>query len=263
MNIASAVEFVNRTGNESEKARLRYILFGEIPAGEVVNGLLAGQRPDGGWPPFWAPDYSSVDATCFRLAQAEQLGVVAAHPAVGRAVQFLLARQRQDGSWAEDESVQSLAPPWATPGDLAARLYLTANGGFWLGMLAENREAARRAAYFLRSHVASDGRLPGFLQAHWLAAGLWSRVGWDEVAQPTLAYLETRLSDMAAGSLAWLVTALISAGVRPGHSLLAGAGDRLMSLQSEDGRWPGEDGAGQDVQTTLEALRALKWSGRI
>src|SRR5579859_2299383 len=74
----------------------------------------------------------SLDATCFRVAQAEQFGMTAKEAAIRDALTFLALRQRDDGSWEEEDHVAELTPPWATPGDLAARLYLTANCGFWL-----------------------------------------------------------------------------------------------------------------------------------
>jgi squalene cyclase len=130
IHIQSAAAFVNSHGDATEQARLRYLLNGERPSQAAVNTLLAGQREDGGWAPFWAPAYSSLDATCFHLAQAEQLGLTIAitnsEPAIGRALGFLTQRQRASGRWAEDESVTDLAPPWAKPGETSATLYLTA-----------------------------------------------------------------------------------------------------------------------------------------
>ncbi|OGO36286.1 MAG: hypothetical protein A2W35_17990 [Chloroflexi bacterium RBG_16_57_11] len=69
MNPERAIQFVRSQGNAIEQARLRVILANEPPTPAVVAGLFAGQRSDGGWPAFWAQDYSSLDATCFRLAQ--------------------------------------------------------------------------------------------------------------------------------------------------------------------------------------------------
>ena len=40
-------------------------------------------------------------------------------------------------------------------------------------------------------------------------------------------------------------------------TVVAEALRNLETLQQPDGRWPSEDGAGQDVHTTLESLRAL------
>lgn len=65
------IAFVTRHGDAIEWARLRHLLSGERPSTEVVGALLAGQRHDGGWSPFWAPGYSGLDAICFRLAQAD------------------------------------------------------------------------------------------------------------------------------------------------------------------------------------------------
>ncbi|MDP9374612.1 MAG: squalene--hopene cyclase, partial [Chloroflexota bacterium] len=114
---ALAVEFVGRHGDDVERARLRHLLAGASPPPAVVAALLAGQRADGGWPPFWAPDYSSLDATCFRLARAEALGLTTTEPALAGAVRFLADRQRADGGWEEDAAVREVAPPWAAPGD--------------------------------------------------------------------------------------------------------------------------------------------------
>src|SRR5690348_2909694 len=120
---ARAVAFVRTNGTASELSRLRFLVDGTHPTAEEEAVISAGQRADGGWAPFWAADYSSIDATCFRLAQAEQGGVSPEHEAIQRGAQFLAERQRPDGSWEESATLADAAPPWAMPGDLAARLY--------------------------------------------------------------------------------------------------------------------------------------------
>src|SRR5688500_20035141 len=75
---ARAIGFVESHADPSERERLRALLAGEKPSEATADAVLAGQRADGGYAPFWAPDYSGLDATCFRLALAEQLGVTPA-----------------------------------------------------------------------------------------------------------------------------------------------------------------------------------------
>lgn len=111
MNLEKAVEFVRRTGNEVEQARLKYLLTNEHPAQEVITQLFTGQQPDGGWSPFWAKDYSSLDATCFRLAQAEQMGLAESETAVRRAVHFLAQRQYPEGVGKKIRRLPILRPP--------------------------------------------------------------------------------------------------------------------------------------------------------
>jgi hypothetical protein len=262
MNLQKAVEFVQRNSDEVELARLKYILANEPPQQRVINQLLAGQQPDGGWSPFWARDYSSLDATCFRLAQAEQMGLSASESAVRRAVHFLTQRQHPDGSWEEDEKVADLAPPWAKPGDLSARLYLTANCALWLALLGDPDKKAIKAADYLVMHQDHSGHLLGFLHTHWLAGGLWFRLKRQEPTERAFEYLGMRMNDLAVSNLSWLITTLSVAGVLPDHSLVNTAASLLEQSQQEDGRWTSEDGPTQDVHATLEALRALGICGR-
>jgi hypothetical protein len=265
-----AVAYVRAHGDEFDRARLDLLLEnGPLLSPEQERRFLAGQRADGGWPPFWAPDYSSLDATCFRLAQGEGLRISRSEPAFKRTVDFLRTRQQPDGSWEEDSAVAELAPPWARPGALGPRLYLTANCGWCLanatlsgGAFVMEDKAAQRAGTYLERHLAPDGSLPSFLHTHWLAAGLWIRLGRAEPARRVLDYLTTRMNDgVAASSLAWLLTTLAGLGIAPDHPLAQRATALLMAQQRADGGWTSEDGPDRDPYVTVEALRALlQWA---
>jgi hypothetical protein len=263
MNPSTAALFVEQRGDPVQRARLRYVYSGQQPTAEALRLMLAGQRADGGWQAPWAPNYSSIDATCYRLAQAEQLGLGAGEPALMSALHFLVHRQQADGAWEEAPDLSSVAPAWAVPGSREARLYLTANSGYWLARLSPAsmgslRESAGRAARYLVTYLAGRDRLPSFLQADWLAAGLWQFLGRADLANRAYTFLESRVPEMPASNLAWLIVALRGAGVATSHALLAAAGARLAELQAADGHWPGEDGPNGDVNVTLDALYALK-----
>jgi len=263
-----AVAFILAHGNGVERSALNELagenLYDAPSSSEVKQQLLEGQRADGGWAPFWANDYSSLDATCYRLAQAE----MAQLSLPNGALEFLRSRQRPDGSWEEDESVHDQAPPWATPGDLAARLYLTANCGWWLinGTLHGERgyeDEAARAGGYLERHMAADGSLPSFLQTHWLAAALWIRLEWGrtdlpEQAMRALDYLATQLNDETpAGALGWMLTTLAPLGVPPEHPAIVKAIAFLDEQQRPDGGWTSEDGPDRDAWVSLQALTTL------
>jgi hypothetical protein len=269
---ARAAAFVLEYGDEVVRTMLNNLEGGDVyevpPSDEVKRTIFDGQRPDSGWAPFWAPDYSSLDATCFRLAQAELAWIGKYSPEFGSALDFLRARQRPDGSWEEDESVRELAPPWAKPGDLAARLYLTANCGWWLINAAAydgasyTGEAARAGAYLVR-HLALDGSLPSFLQTYWLAAALWIRLNWppppvSALARRALDHLASLLDNtVPGGALGWMVTTLAPLGVAPEHPAVAKALALLAEQQRADGGWTSEDGPDRDAYVTAQALMAL------
>lgn len=261
-DLERAAAFVSARGTPAEQAQLRYILTGEPVPPEMTAAIFAGQRADGGLAPFWAPDYSSLDATCFRLAQAERAGMALEDEALVAALLCLRQRQRADGSWEEDEAIRELAPPWAMPGDLAATLYLTANCAFWLSMLPQPDDAAARGARFLAGHLTAAGELPSFSHTQWLAIGLWQRLGLHEPAERATAALATHLdSETPASALAWLLTTLLLSGFPARHALVHRAAELLARAQRPDGGWSSEDGPDRDVHTTLEAIRALRFCG--
>jgi hypothetical protein len=264
-----AVAFVRAHGGEFDRARLDALLEeGSLLSREQEARFLSEQRDDGGWPPPWAPEYSSLDATCFRIAQGEGLELGFFMPAFARAADFLRARQREDGSWEEDETVHEPAPPWVKPGAPDARLYLTANCGWWLAnatlhsSLVTTDEAPQRAGAYLNRYVAPDGALPSFAQTQWLAAGLFIRLGQEDTAQRLLDNLTARPDeDFPAVSLSWMLTTLGGLGIPPEHPLGVRAAELLTSQQRPDGSWSGETGPDGDPYVTVEVLRGLmQWA---
>jgi len=275
-----AIAFVLAHGSDVERYALKNFAighngpYGPVPYdSKVERQWREGQRADGGWAPFWARDYSSLDATCYRLAQAD-LAWLLRFKSFRSALEFLRSRQRRDGSWEEDELVRDLAPPWAKPGDLAARLYLTANCGWWLinarvyGFPEYETEAMKAGAY-LEQYQAEDGSLSSFLQTHWLAAALWIRRNWDgsffpvspnlpESAKHALDYLATQINDETpAGALSWMLTTLAAVNVPLEHPVIAKALTMLSEQQRPDGGWTSEDGPERDAWVTTQAVSVL------
>jgi hypothetical protein len=251
-----ATAFVRMHGDASELERLRHLLTGD-PPGLCTLDIFNGQRPDGGFPPPWSPDYSSVDATCFRLAQAEQAGFLPAAPELSGAIGFLVGRQRGDGSWEEYGTQAAVAPPWALPGDLRAQAYLTANAGLW-ALRAGQRDVGVMAAARLRFLLGTDRAPQAFLHTCWLAASLYWASGDYASAEKMLAYLSMRLQALSASGLAWLVVSLTAAGVPSDHGLIDTGRRTLLQLQRTDGAFPSEDGPAYDVYATLAAMQALR-----
>src|SRR5260221_9092018 len=104
VDVDRAVAFVRTHGDEFDRARLDAVLEeGSLLSREQKQRLLAGQRDDGGWPAFWASNYSSLDATCFRLAQGEGLGIDPWCPAFVQAGGFPPAPPPQGAGPGEEE----------------------------------------------------------------------------------------------------------------------------------------------------------------
>jgi len=262
MRIEQAINFVQAHGDTVAQARLAYLLDQTPPPATIVEQLLTKQHPDGGWAPFWAPHYASLDATCFRLAQAEALGLVPSSPAAQRALQFLVMRQAANGTWSETPPSGTALPRWLTTEGSETVCYLTANCGFWLTLFPDARAAVERAATFLDHQIRNDGGLPGPPHATWLALGIWHTTGDVRRRQAAEVSLQQHVASLSASNLAWALTCFAIAGVDEDETLINTMRSRLQTLQRADGGWSSDDGAAGDTHTTLEALRVLQASAQ-
>ena len=267
-----AIGFVVAHGDAVDRARLHWLRTGAPPQPEIVAEAEVGQSPDGGWPALWAGNVASVDATCFRLSELDDLDALG-RPAARRALDWLANRQRSDGSWEEDESLAGDAPDWATPGDAEATFYLTANAGFWLTVAGLDARSAgpldhrvggvyagvvHAAAQSVADQLKPDGTWPSFLAAGWLSAAMLHRQEMYYESARIQGVLDGRLPEMSPADVAWMASALRRVGIGPDEWLMVAARRRLAEAQRSDGGWPSDDGDAFDVHTTLAAIRACR-----
>jgi hypothetical protein len=267
-----AIGFVVAHGDAVDRARLQWLRTGAAPAPDVLATAEFGQTADGGWPATWGAGMGSVDATCFRLSELDDLGALG-RPAARRALDWLVTRQRPDGTWEEDESLAAEAPPWARPGDPEARFYLTANAGFWMTVAGLDARPAgpldtrvggayagvvHAAAQAVAGQIRPDGTWPSFLAAGWLGAAVLHGRGMFHESARIQVVLARRVPELSPSDLAWMASTLRRVGVAPDNWLLEAARRRLAETQRSDGGWPSDDGEAFDVHVTLAAIRACR-----
>ena len=255
--------YIDKYGTPVEKARLAYLLNGTPPSGDVVSEAFAGQVEDGGWPAKWSHNTSSLDATCFRLAQAEQLGLTVAVKPIQAALRFLVRRQSLDGSWDEESKIAQWTPSHLRPGKIESRLYLAANCGFWVAYFSGRDNSVPRAMGFLMRYLEESGCLPATPQANWMSAGLWLRMRRYEVAEKVIASCQGHMDSLPASSLAWMGVTLIIGRIRQKNPLIKRAAEKLLALRQPDDYWESEDGKDWNCHTTIEAIRILKFTKKL
>jgi hypothetical protein len=271
VDIDAAIGFVVARGDQVDRARLSWLRSELPPPSDVVAKVEMGQTAEGGWPAAWG-DLPSIDATCFRLAELDDLGALG-RPAARQALEWLAGRQRPDGTWQEDEALAEVAPPWAKPGDPEASLYLTANAAFWLaiggpigaepppiGLTEMNpyAEVIARGIQAFRAALRPDGTWPSFLVAGWLGGALLYRAGWYYESAQIQVVLAERALDMSAADVAWMMAAFRRVGLSDQDYVMQVARRRLAETQGSDGGWESDDGPQFDVHTTLAAIRAAR-----
>src|SRR3954452_1755449 len=101
VDIDAAIGFVVARGDAVDRARMSWLRAGIAPPTEAFAALEMGQTASGGWPAHWGDAVASIDATCFRLAELDDLGGLT-RPAAVRALDWLAGCQRPDGFWEED-----------------------------------------------------------------------------------------------------------------------------------------------------------------
>lgn len=254
---------IEKNGTQLEKARLAYLLKGTAPSREVVSELFADQNEDGGWPAKWSQKSSSLDSTCFRLAQAEQLGLTINAKPILTALRFLVRRQSLDGSWDEDSRITQSTPNYLKPGKIESRLYLAANCGFWVAYFSGRDNSVPRAMGFLMRYLEESGCLPSTPQANWMSAGLWLRMRRYEVAEKVISACQGHMDNLPASSLAWMGVTLIIGRIRQKNPLIKKVAEKLLALRQSGDYWESEDGRDWDCHTTIEAIRILKFTKKL
>lgn len=267
VDIEAAIGYVVAHGDPVERARLSFLRTGAPPPPHIIERIAAGQIAGGGWPPSGDGTVPSIDATCFRLGELDDLGGLHG-PEVDRALTWLAGAQRPDGTWQEDESLAGEAPAWAMPGDPEATLYLTSVAGFWLTVAeveahphfeapARHATTLGAAARFAVAQLRPDGTWPSFLAAGWHLAGLlYGEQFFYESARVQLV-LGDRLDDMSPADIASMAAALRRFNLGDDW-LLQTARKRLSETQRSDGGWDSDEGPIFDVNTTLAAIRACR-----
>src|SRR5689334_3129930 len=104
VDIDAAIGFVVARGDAVDRARLSHLRTGAAPPDEVFDQVERGQTKTGGWPAKPDDHIASVDATCYRLAELDDLSALS-RPAALRALRWLVAWQRPDGTWEEDAAL--------------------------------------------------------------------------------------------------------------------------------------------------------------
>ncbi len=267
VDIDAAVGYVVAHGDPVERARLSFLRTGAPPPPHIIERIAAGQMPGGGWPASTDGTVPSVDATCFRLGELDDLGGLHG-AAVERALTWLVGVQRPDGTWQEDESLAAEAPAWAMPGDPEATLYLTSVAGFWLTVAeveahpyfeqpAQHAQTLGAAARYVVSQLRPDGTWPSFLAAGWHAAGLLHEEQFFYESARVQFVLGDRLPGMSPADVASMAAALRRVNMGDDW-LLQAARKRLAQTQRTDGGWDSDEGPIFDVNTTLTAIRACR-----
>jgi hypothetical protein len=268
VDIDAAIGYVVAHGDPVERARLSFLRTRASAPPDALDQLEVGQHADGGWPASGEFAVTSVDATCFRLGELDDLGGLHLPPA-RRALRWLAEVQHEDGTWQEHASLAAEAPAWAMPGDPEATFYLTAVAGFWLSVaevesrrldrdpdrVDEFADVRRNAARFIVGQLCPDGTWPSFLAAGWHAAGLLHHEEYYYESARMQLVLGDRLGDMSPADAASMVATLRRIGVGDDW-LLKTACTRLGETQRSDGGWDSDEGPVFDVNTTLIAIRA-------
>ena len=263
MDLSKSESFIEGHGSSLEQARARWILHRVKPEPDVVQSLAELQNEDGGFPFHMVKgNLSAIASTIVALWWMSDLGLLQS-PTAARASRYLLAIQRDDGGWDEAPAIaQYNPPPWATPGDLKARLYLSADAAFWLAVMGyQGQPAFQRALDFLLNQRDEMGRFYGFFHSTWIATSVFAMTGlqYAAVVEQGLQVLMGRpLSEWVASQIGWALSCLAQAGIPKAHPFVEQGLAELARRQRPDGSWTSEDGETHDVGATIEAVKVLK-----
>ncbi|MFZ5817246.1 MAG: prenyltransferase/squalene oxidase repeat-containing protein [Bacillota bacterium] len=252
--------YVLAHGGARERARLEGIFGRGEPDRAAVRELELLQNPDGGFPLMQeAGRPSSIDTTCYLLAQMKDIPPLAGSPMASRALAFLRRTQEPDGSWVESPAVAALSPIRAGGDDPRARAYLTALASYNLLTLEpEHQDPITRGSRWLRMELGRFGEgEKAFHQTLFLAAAVWSKVVGPNASEKAWAYDLLSHRELEPPTLAWWLATVAEIGVEARYfGLVLRMLNRLAAMQREDGSFPAEEGFA--LESTLTALRVFR-----
>ncbi len=158
---ARCVSFLAQLGHDAH----------ELAMARAIAFLRQEQEADGSWFGRWGTNY--IYGTWSVLCALNAAGLSHADPAIRRATEWLIARQRDDGGWGEDEESYADAPGGtyreSTPSQTAWAV---------LGLMAAG----------CAGHVATERGI-AWLQRHQTPDGEWSELPYTAVGFPRVFYL--------------------------------------------------------------------------
>jgi hypothetical protein len=243
-----------------------HILYALQPEPGIIQSFVALQNGDGGFPCGMMPgDLCTVDNTLVALWWMDELEMLES-PAAGKAFEYLLAVQRDDGGWDENPAIaQYDLPPWVIPGDLRTRLYLSAYSAYWLAIGSyKSYPAFQKALDFLLNHQDETGKVYGYLHTTWITTSVFFMAGqpYAEVAGKGMHVIMAKpISEWASSQISWALDCLGRAGLSKYHPFIERCLAELIRRQDSEGKWSSEDGEDYAVGATIEALKVLKHYG--
>jgi squalene cyclase len=266
MDINKSISLIKEKGSELERAKLRRLLYNEEPKSNITQFVVELQNGDGGFPyKMVKGNLSTIGSTLVALWWMNDLGMLKS-PTTDKACKYLLAVQKDDGGWDEDPFIAEYnPPPWASPGDLRARLYLSADSAYWLAVIGyRTHPAFQKALDFLLKHQDETGKFYGFLHSTWIATSVFAMAGdkYSEVVKKGLQILMDRpFSEWEDSQIAWVLNCLSKAGLPKEHPFIKKCLTELLKRQKPNGSWVSEDGEARAVGATIEVVKVLKHYG--
>ncbi len=266
MVVVKAIRFVKENGTELEKYRLSYLLGKERDDEVPLRYLRELQNSDGGFPyGNEKSKLSSINSVSANLHVMIELGLSDSE-VCKKTVDYLMRVQAEEGSWGEDQAInQYNPPPWDIPGDLKAKMWLTASILNYLIQLGyKESEAVRKGVRFLLGNRDEKGKFVGPLHSTWISIGVFGQLdGVDsEVVRKALRVMERNFDLLRddATDLVWCLECFHVGGVPKEHPLVKRCIERLTELQRKDEAWTSHpsDGEEYSVSTTIGALKVLK-----